>query len=53
METAETQQNRAIELRGTIEAYEPNQEFVCANCGYWATNRDGYAYHVELCSIPE
>jgi len=52
METEQIQRNRNIEPRGLPEVYPPDEELVCANCGYSALTGDGYEYHVKLCSIP-
>jgi hypothetical protein len=52
METAQIQRNVDLSSQERAEIYVPVEEFVCANCGYDASNRDGYAYHVNLCAIP-
>lgn len=52
METEQIQQSRSIDPRWRAEAYESDDELACANCGYYASDRDEYEYHVRLCSIP-
>jgi hypothetical protein len=51
METTQTQQESAEEF---VDADLPfsNDELICANCGYWAVNDEGYAYHTRLCAVP-
>ena len=53
METTPTQRNCTIEHRKPRQEYQPNEQLVCANCGYYAFNHDRYTYHAKLCSIPE
>jgi hypothetical protein len=52
METAQMQHNRTRDPRNSVVLRPSNDEFVCANYGFWATNHEAYAYHVKLCSIP-
>ena len=51
MEIAQIERNGTIEFGRVAEELQ-NEEFVCANCGYSAINRESYAYHAKLCAIP-